>query len=627
MVSPGPTVSGGGGRVSSVNGQTGHVVLAKADLGLGNVDNTSDVNKPVSTAVQAALDLKEALARKGAANGYAGLDGTGKVPTSQLPAALIGAVSYQGTWDATANSPALVSSTGTKGFYYKVAAAGATPIDGISDWKVGDWIIFNGATWDKVDNTDQVTSVAGRQGAVVLVKADVGLGNVDNTTDAGKPVSTAQQTALDAKTDKTTTVNGHALNGNVTVSKGDVGLGNVDNTTDTNKPVSTAHQAALDLKTDKATTVNGHALNGNVTVTKADVGLGNVDNTTDVGKPVSTAQQTALDAKEALANKGAVNGYAGLDGTGKVPTSQLPSIVITDTSVVSSQAAMLALVAETGDVCVRTDLSVSFILKGTDPTVLANWVQLLSPVSPVSSVAGRTGAVTLSASDISDATANGQALIKAANYAAMKTLLAVAVADITDASANGRSFIAAASYAAMKTLLSLVKGDVGLGNVDNTSDVNKPVSTAQQTALDLKAPLANPAFTGTTKLSQIIERATVSATAATGTVNFDFLTQAVLYYTSNASANWTLNVRGNAGNSLDSQMAVGDAATIAFIVPQGATPFYNSTFQIDGNAITPKWVGGAPTGGNASGLDVYEFSIIKTAAATFTILASLTQYK
>lgn len=104
-------------------------------------------------------------------------------------------------------------------------------------------------------------------------------------------------------------------------------------------------------------------------------------------------------------------------------------------------------------------------------------------------------AITLA--NITDASANGRSLVSAANYAAMKTLLAIAVADITDASANGRSFISAANYAAMKTLLTLVKADVGLGNVDNTSDLNKPISTAEQTALNLKANLASPTFTGT----------------------------------------------------------------------------------------------------------------------------------
>lgn len=110
----------------------------------------------------------------GVANGVAGLDVTGKVPSAQLPASVTGAMVYQGTWNATTNSPAIPSAaSGNKGYYYKVSTAGSTNVDGINDWKVGDWIISNGTTWDKIDNTDQVTSVAGKTGAVTLTHSDI----------------------------------------------------------------------------------------------------------------------------------------------------------------------------------------------------------------------------------------------------------------------------------------------------------------------------------------------------------------------------------------------------------------------------------------------------------------------
>lgn len=87
--------------------------------------------------------------------------------------ALVGGVNYQGTWNATTNSPALADGVGTKGYYYVVSVAGSTSIDGITDWKLGDWIIFNGTTWQKVDNTDAVISVNGQLGIVVLTTNDV----------------------------------------------------------------------------------------------------------------------------------------------------------------------------------------------------------------------------------------------------------------------------------------------------------------------------------------------------------------------------------------------------------------------------------------------------------------------
>jgi hypothetical protein len=131
----------------------------------------------------------------------------------------------------------------------------------------------------------------------------------------------------------------------------------------------------------------------------------------------------------------------------------------------------------------------------------------------------------------------------------------------------------------------------------------------------------------TTFNSRVREKVTVSATAATGTINYDVITQTVLYYTSNASGNWTLNVRGNSGSSINSIMDIGQALTLVFLVTQGSTAYYQSAFQVDGNAVTPKWQGGtAPTAGNASSIDSYTVTIVKTADATFTAFAALTKF-
>ena len=139
------------------------------------------------------------------------------------------------------------------------------------------------------------------------------------------------------------------------------------------------------------------------TVDAVNTKVSNIDNTSDLNKPISTATQTALNLKENTANKNIANGYAGLGSDGKLISSQLPSITITDTFVVGSQSAMLSLVAETGDVAVRTDVNKSFILQGDTPSDIADWQELLTPTSTVSSVFGRTGAVT---SNVGDYTAD-----------------------------------------------------------------------------------------------------------------------------------------------------------------------------------------------------------------------------
>lgn len=130
-------------------------------------------------------------------------------------------------------------------------------------------------------------------------------------------------------------------------------------------------------------------------------------------------------------------------------------------------------------------------------------------------------------------------------------------------------------------------------------------------------------------LNDAAEVATVSATAATGTIAYDITTQSVLFYTSNASANWTVNFRASSGTSLNTALSTGQSVTAAFLVTQGSTAYFNSAVQVDGttSGVTTRWQGGtAPSSGNASGIDVYSYTIIKTGSATFTVLAAQTQF-
>jgi len=115
----------------------------------------------------------------GVANGVASLDAGGTVPLSQIPASIQGTLSYQGTWNASTNTPTLASGVGTKGYYYVVSVAGSTNLDGITDWNIGDMAVYSGTAWQQIDNTDAVTSVNGYTGTVVLTAADIsGVGNV-----------------------------------------------------------------------------------------------------------------------------------------------------------------------------------------------------------------------------------------------------------------------------------------------------------------------------------------------------------------------------------------------------------------------------------------------------------------
>lgn len=273
----GTTILGSGditissGAVSSVNGQTGVVVLTKSDVTLANVDNTSDANKPVSTATQTALDLKaniSSLATVATTGVYNDLTGKPLIPTnldSLTDVVIISAANgdsliYNSSTSTWENGPA----TGT----------GATTLDALTDVVITSptstqILQYNGSNWINVARPIDVPS-GGTTGQVLrkssgtdydfeyhsLVKGDVGLDNVDNTTDLGKPISTLTQTALNGKEATiAATTSSDYYRGDKSfqpLNKAAIGLANVDNTSDANKPVSSANQTALDLKLNLA---------------------------------------------------------------------------------------------------------------------------------------------------------------------------------------------------------------------------------------------------------------------------------------------------------------------------------------------------------------------------------------
>ena len=501
------------GAVDSVAGKTGVVDLVKADVGLANVDNTADSAKPVSTAQQTALNLKANLvspALTGAPTAPTASNGSNttqlattafvnaEIESDAAPIAHVGAT-------GTAHG---VATTAVAGF---MTAADKTKLDGIAA----------GAT------VAPVTSVASRTGAVVLTSADVGLGNVTNTSDAAKPVSTAQQTALDLKANLAsptltgTPVSPTAVVGTNTTQIATTAFVNAEiandaapashvGTNGTSHAVATTALAGFMAAADKTkldgiaigatanvgtvtavtgtapivssggtapvisisaatTTVAGSmsatdktkldAISGTntgdetVTTIKSKLGITTLtgsntgDQTTITGNAGSaTVLQTArtingvsfngsanitinaVDATARVASSllGVANGVATLAADGKVPATQLPSYV--DDVVEAANLAAFPATGETGKIYVALDTNKTYRWSGT--------VYIYITSGAVDTVAGRTGTVVLTSSD------------------------------------------------------------VGLANVDNTADSAKPVSTAQQTALNLKANLAGPTFTG-----------------------------------------------------------------------------------------------------------------------------------
>jgi hypothetical protein len=138
-----------------------------------------------------------------------------------------------------------------------------------------------------------------------------------------------------------------------------------------------------------------------------------------------------------------------------------------------------------------------------------------------------------------------------------------------------------------------------------------PIVNQEQTTLS-NLPVAGP-----------IENMQISATVPTGTLNIDVTTSTFWYFTSSATANFVFNFRGNSTTTFNSLIAAGQSISLVILVTQGATPYYPTSISIDGTTVTPKWLNAVvPASGNASGVDAYSLTVIKTAANTYTVLAS-----
>jgi len=273
---------------------------------------------------------------------------------------------------------------------------------------------------------------------------------------------------------------------------------------------------------------------------------------------------------------------------------------------------------------------------------------------PLSVVQGGTGSTTSGGALINlGGTATGIGLFTAASTAAARAALSAAAAgansDITSLSGlttplsraqggtgtgtaptNGQLLIGNGSGYTLSTLTA--GSGISISNSSGGITITNAASSFDPTVNNTFT--GRQTFTGSTSalaavFNNLAETATVSATAATGTINYDVTTQSVVYFTSSASANWTINLRGNGSTTLNTLLSTGQAITVAHLVTQGGTAYYNTSVQVDGttSGVTTRWQGGAaPTTGNASSIDVYTYTVIKTGSATFTVLASQTRY-
>ena len=467
-----------------------HKVTAE-QVGLGNVDNTSDINKPVSTAQQEALDaVKTELEEKinnsgsdlqgnidkidervtniensvGAPDGIATLDSEGKLEVSQIPNEALNVIEGKYMTETQFTDSEGVEFIPRHNTIYIDSIGGSN--------KLYRW---DGFKYVEVSDSDNVTEAIDNHikdfnNPHKVTAEQIGLGNVDNTSDADKPISSAVQEALDA-VNKEVSEHKADKNNPHEVTKAQVGLGNVDNTADLDKPVSNATQELVDnTKKELDTKIDNHTsdFNNPHKVTKEQVGLGNVDNTADINKPVSVAQQALVDSTKAELKKDI--GDIEKDVTNHIADKNNPHEV-------NKLQVGLGNVDNTSDI--------------NKPVSTAQQAALDKLKSDLESIIGSTG-TDLSAhlKDFDNphkVTKDQVGLGKVDNTADLEKPVSVATQEAINAVQSNldKTNISLENHIAdKKNPHEVTKEQVGLGNVDNTSDLDKPVSHYQQDALD-----------------------------------------------------------------------------------------------------------------------------------------------
>ena len=499
-----------------LSGSSSITGISKSMVGLSNVDNTSDANKPVSTAQQTALDLKANLASPT-------FSGTITVPESRITNTTISSSTSSGALQVIGG----VGIGGSVNIGGNTHIVGALTVDGslnitgtvtrtditsrvyiseqvdISNTGTGPGLVVRQFGIQPIakfyDDANLILTI--EDGGDVSMNQNLKVGGIIqvlNTTVSTSTSSGALQVAGGAGIGGNLYIGGTTVGINSTM----VGLSNVDNTTDANKPVSTAQQTALDLKANLASPTFTGTVSG---ITSTMVGLSNVDNTSDANKPVSTAQQTALNSKANLASP---------TFTGIVTA---PATSITNSTISTSTSSGALQVA--GGAGIGGNLHIGGTTVGITSTMvgLGNVTNTSDANKPVSTA--QQTALDLKANlasptftgTVSGITSAMVGLGNVNNTSDANKPVSTAQQTALDLKANLASPIFTGTVSGISSTM------VGLGNVTNTSDANKPVSTAQQTALNLKANLASPTFTGTvTAPATSITNTTISTSTTTG---------------------------------------------------------------------------------------------------------------
>jgi hypothetical protein len=523
-------------NTSTTNWIVNYYNVTANSIGLGNVNNTSDLDKPLSTDTQNALSLCEKLINKNQINGYAGLDSNGKILLSALPP-ISGGFVYLGPWDADANIPTIQPLVGNNGDYYKVSIAGTTDIDGINKWGVGDWILFNGDVWDKIE-APQVYSIFGRIGNIVSQNGDYNITQITNG------LSNQLDSGQIFVGDSLGVASGKPMTGDITIDN--LGVTNISNNTVTNNKLDQApsntwkgnNTLALDNVTDNPSSNISENTSNILNI----VGTNNVLNATTIEvKQSSSTQSGYLSSSDwnvfndKLDGSGTIGQIAKFDGTDNIIGINENSAFNKNFETDINNIEMNGIVSlGTSSNIARSDhvhpsdtnkqniipsaIENNFVYTNASGQVIDSGISLsTNPITNDVSIILASSAVhtainnqvsnvlklqgTWNASTNTPLLELGSGIIGYAYYVSVpgvQTLLSgistsynlgdLVFYDTTNIWNKLDSNDSVQSVNGYTGVVTLTAADLNLGNVDNTSDLNKPISNDTQDALDLLVP-------------------------------------------------------------------------------------------------------------------------------------------
>jgi len=319
------------------------------------------------------------VSQKGAASGVATLDSGGKILVSQLPSAIVGGMVYQGVWDASANTPSITSGSSSevnKGYFYKVSSAGSTTVDGNSSWQIGDWIVSNGTAWDKIDNTDSVSSVAGRTGAITLAVSDIsGAAPLLNPTFSGTVTATTFSGSGASLTD---IPNSAFINSSITVGSTQISLG--ASTTTLAGLTSVTATTFVGALTGTATNSTNAGITNDVATSTAVYPTWVSANTGNLPVKTSSTKLSFIPTTGILTASGVVGSGAGLTA---IPNSALTNNTITVGTTAISLGASATILAGLSSVTATTFVgSLTGTASSATNTAIINDVATATAVYP-----------------------------------------------------------------------------------------------------------------------------------------------------------------------------------------------------------------------------------------------------